>query len=109
MKSLSPVKDLEQPVSASFSSSTHAGGDEAKNAGRAKEEGSEEMEEEEAELNSPSPPWTTSDSPLALRVSSSRPRLLSAPGSESMTGDLFPFCRVILNRVTFWQDVVQLV
>lgn len=115
VKSLSPVKDLEQPVSTSFSSSTQIGGDEVKNVGRVEEDGREELEEEDAELNSPSPPCTISDPSLSPSVSSGEPPrpapcpgLASAPGSESMIDNLFRFCGLILNHVTFWQDKLQL-
>lgn len=66
LKSLRPVKDLEQPVS--LSSSTQTGGDneEEEDGGRVEqtEEGIEEWDEEEPELNSPSLPCTfTNTSP----------------------------------------------
>lgn len=85
-KSLSPLKDLEQPVSASFSSSMHVGGCEEKNVGTL-EEGREELEEEDAELNSLSPVTFSKISP-SISVSSIFCSV-SAPGSESITGNLF--------------------
>lgn len=52
LKSLSPVKDLEQPLSVSLSSSTQMGWAVEETGGRAEEDGREELEEEDAELNS---------------------------------------------------------
>ena len=52
LKSLSPVKDLEQPLSVSLSSSTQIGGAAEKAGGKVEEDGREELEEEDAELNS---------------------------------------------------------
>lgn len=56
VKSLSPVKDLEQPLSISFSSSVVLGGFKEKAGGRRADEvdGKDDSEEDEAELSFPS-------------------------------------------------------
>lgn len=115
-KSLSPVKDLEQPLSISFSSSVLIGGLEEKTGGRRadKVEGKDDSEEEEAELNSPSPalefskhsPSSTS-SPSGAPQQFVRPRpsvkSIHAPRSLSMTR----FYSVSLSSCLFtsWQDL----
>lgn len=99
VKSLSPVKDLEQPLSISFSSSVLIGGLEEKTGnGRAGEvEGKGDSEEEEAELSSPSPalgfsehsPSSSTPSPAGAPQQSERPgpsvKSIHAPRSLSMT------------------------
>ena len=60
------MKDLEQPVSISFSSSTLTEGDEEEDGGKVEEEeGSEALEEEDSELSSPSSPFILSDPALS--------------------------------------------
>lgn len=113
MNSLSPVKDLEQPLSVSFSSSTQTGGDEEEDGGRVEEERREELEEEDAELKSPCPSFTVKNPSPSLCVSvgapphasipATCPRSGSAPESRSMTYNLFSsgtritFCSVSYN------------
>lgn len=97
MKSLSPVKDLEQPLSISFSSSVFIGGLDENTGRRADEvECRDDSEEEEAELNPPTPELGSSKhslsfSSLSLVVASQqlvRPgpsvRSVHAPRSLSM-------------------------
>lgn len=91
------MKDLEQPLSISFSSSKQFGGAKEETGRSVKEEGKDELEEEDAELNPPSPPLTfINPFPSSLTVSplfsppqasspAPRPRSASTPGSGSMT------------------------
>lgn len=83
VKILSPVKDLEQPVSMSFSSSTLGVEGEENPVRRVEEE-----LEEDKELNSPSPSFTLSD----LGGSGAPPKASAcSPGSQSMTAGVFWF------------------
>lgn len=117
---MSPVKDLEQPLSISFSSSAQIGGTEEKTGGRVEEEeGREESEEVDAELNAPSPPFTFSNHSPSLSASSQLPsgappqasspapslRSMSAPGSGSMMS--IRVVPVVSCFVTFWQDELK--
>lgn len=79
-KILSAVKDLEQPVGPSFSSSTRIGGGD-KIAGRMEdeEEGREELEEEEAELKYSSQAWNNSSFSLSSILSGSAQAESPAP------------------------------
>lgn len=96
-KSLSPVKDLAQPVS--FSSTTQIGGDNKE--WSMTEEGSEEWEDEDAELNSPSLPFTVSNASVAVskpvapvQASKTAPVLRSV--SVSPSGSMMDGCCHIL-------------
>lgn len=112
MNSLSPVKDLEQLVSIS-SSSTQAGGDKAVDGATVEEEGHEEFDEEDAELNSVSPSFMSSNhfSSPSMSVSSGTSlgappqassacaRSLSVPRSVSMTDKEYASCGLILCHI----------
>lgn len=117
VKSLSPVKDLEQLLSISFSSPVLIGGLEEKTGGRRADEveGKDDSEEEEAELNSPSPALGFSKHSLSPSTSTSagapqqfmRPgpsvKSIHAPRSLAMTR----FYSVSLSSCLFtsWQDL----
>lgn len=95
LKSLRPVKDLEQPVSASFSSSTLSGGGEAEAGGRVEEdERREAFEDVDPELNSPSSPlWSGNPPSGTCPVPNPAPE--PTPRSRSMTDEAFNHCRAL--------------
>lgn len=96
VKSLSPGKDLEQPVSISWSSSTQSGGRQSE-ARRTGEEGTEVLEQEDAEpslsisFNKHSPPFSFSSGALP-QASIPPPRSVSDPGSRSMADKSLRSC-----------------
>ncbi len=115
------MKDLEQPLIVSFSSSPQTMGGEERDGGWVEEEGREELEEEDAVLNSSSHSCTFSSPSLSLSISplvssvapaeasspALRPRSVSAPGSASMTR-IFSL-PVVSCSITFWQNTLQLI